>query len=170
MANRLFAFFNRSKRIANRQVAEILNQPDADQIILALSVPIQKKVDETGFNRVSTAERVFYCVYWLEAEVNNGGFHQFFYNSSGDYALETAAALAEIGAVYTKQLLEQAFTVFPQQAPPKHRGLRQQQLLAISEDQENFLSSLDEKFYLYVDPIGSLLVDYLRLHQKTIRL
>ena len=34
----------------------------------------------------------------LEAEVNNGGFDQYFYNSAGDNTAETIQALETIGA------------------------------------------------------------------------
>ena len=33
----------------------------------------------------------------LEAEINNGGFHQYFYNSAGDNTAETIQALETIG-------------------------------------------------------------------------
>ncbi|MEJ2420051.1 MAG: DUF4375 domain-containing protein [Exilibacterium sp.] len=40
----------------------------------------------------------FWQQYALEAEVNNGGFDQLFYNSAGDIAFYTAKALDSIGA------------------------------------------------------------------------
>jgi hypothetical protein len=38
----------------------------------------------------------------LEAEVNNGGFHQYFYNSAGDNTAEAIRALEEIGAYLSR--------------------------------------------------------------------
>jgi hypothetical protein len=34
----------------------------------------------------------------LEGEINNGGFHQFFYNNAGDDTVEIIKALETIGA------------------------------------------------------------------------
>ncbi len=42
----------------------------------------------------------------LEDEVNNGGFHQFFNNSSGDNTAETIQALEAIGATVVAEILK----------------------------------------------------------------
>ena len=47
------------------------------------------------------AERVFVLVENVEREVNNGGFDQFFDNSSGDNAHESHQALLTMGAANT---------------------------------------------------------------------
>src|SRR5262245_64943750 len=58
--------------------------------------------------------QVALCLHRLESEVNNGGFHQFFFNSSGEIVPETLEALAAIGAPKTRSLLERAVTIaFP---------------------------------------------------------
>ena len=46
-----------------------------------------------GVKALSPGERVFLYVWNLEAEVNNGGFEQFYLNSAGDNAIETPVAL-----------------------------------------------------------------------------
>ena len=69
------------------------------------------------FGRQSEVQRVFSAVWELEAQVNNGGFDQFFYNRSGDRAQESIAALEEIGAQKTTTLLKLACNRFPKKAP-----------------------------------------------------
>jgi hypothetical protein len=49
----------------------------------------------------------------LEAEGNNGGFDQFFYNSAGDNTAETIRALETIGAVTVSDILKRAAAKFP---------------------------------------------------------
>src|SRR6185436_580594 len=62
----------------------------------------------------SDVEQVALCMHKLEAEVNNGGFHQFFFNSSGELVPQTLDALKTIGAPKTRQLLERAVAIaFP---------------------------------------------------------
>ena len=60
------------------------------------------------FEALSEEVKVAWLVHRLEAEVNNGGFHQFFLNSSGAYVPETIDALSAIGADRTKVLLQRA--------------------------------------------------------------
>mgnify|MGYP003396363757 CR=1 FL=1 len=69
---------------------------------------VSERYQSVGFRHLSLAEQIVYCVWWLEAEVNNGGFHQFFLNSTGDLHEETVAALGAIGAEKTRTLLQRA--------------------------------------------------------------
>ncbi len=45
------------------------------------------------------AARVIYLVSCVDGEVLNGGFHQYFSNSSGEHAHEAQKALVEVGAL-----------------------------------------------------------------------
>ena len=51
-----------------------------------------------GFDELGVVDKILVAIWGVEAEVNNGGFSQFYINSAGDNALETPAALREIGA------------------------------------------------------------------------
>ena len=66
------------------------------------------RYQRVGLEGLSPEERVVHCVWWLEAEVNNGGFDQFFFNSAGGAVPETLEALEWIGANKTKDLLVDA--------------------------------------------------------------
>lgn len=160
----------RSNVKAQLQVDEILNLNDETKIIITLSEQIASKIKQVGYKNLTETEKIFYCVHWLESEVNNGGFNQYFFNSAGDYARETVNALIEIGAGYTAELLKQSFTVFEEKVPFSDRYKRQEQLFIIGEENENFLNELDEKFYAYTDQISSLLVDYIKKHKDRIQL
>lgn len=95
----------------------------------------------------------------LEAEVNNGGFDQFFYNSAGDKTAETIQALETIGAVAMADILKRAAAKFPGNMPPRDRFARQEVLLQISPDAEAF-EELDGEFYGYPDDLADLLANY----------
>ena len=43
--------------------------------------------------KLNSSQRVLLIIENLEREINNGGFDQFYWNSSGDYAMETINAL-----------------------------------------------------------------------------
>jgi hypothetical protein len=55
---------------------------------------------------------VFVCVWELEADVNNGGFDQYYFNSSGDLAGDAVESLNAIGAKNTADVVRQANALF----------------------------------------------------------
>jgi hypothetical protein len=54
-----------------------------------------------GLSGLPREERDFVVLWGLNAEVNTGGFHQYFLNSAGDTALEAHAACERVGATMT---------------------------------------------------------------------
>jgi uncharacterized protein DUF4375 len=116
-------------------------------------------------SELTAAERHFACVWQLEAEVNNGGFHQYYFNSAGDFALDTAEALDAIGAPHTAQIVRDANSVFPD-GPPRDRDARQSALAAISEDA---FAEYDDAFLAYEDDLSSLLFAYVQANRTSIR-
>ena len=55
------------------------------------------RVSKEGYEALTREQRVVYCAFLFDAEVCNGGLMQFFGNSSGDHAVDTLNALAELG-------------------------------------------------------------------------
>jgi len=54
-------------------------------------------------------QKIAYLIIVLNNQVSNGGFHQYFVNGYGQFALETIKALLEIGAEQRAQLLAVAY-------------------------------------------------------------
>lgn len=92
---------------------------DPEKFLISLSERLWPVANE-GLQDLSPPEQTFILVWELEAEVNNGGFHQFFFNSDGDRAVLTPAALRQIGAEHTASIVERANAMFPG-APPTDR-------------------------------------------------
>lgn len=109
---------------------------------------------------LSAPQRVFYLNQSLEREVNNGGFHQFFFNSSGDNAGETIGSLEAIGAEKTAELLRQAMMVFPDGKVPRDPDERQ--VLMVENISAGAFSELDEMFFAYEDPLTDLNFEWVR--------
>jgi len=63
-----------------------------------------------AFDGLTLAEREVVALYWLEAEVMNGGLHQYFYNSSGDLALYAVSGLKRVGALQSLEALSRAIS------------------------------------------------------------
>ncbi|MGV3617504.1 MAG: DMP19 family protein [Fimbriimonas sp.] len=130
---------------------------------------------EAPFNRLpieehSSPERVLYVLEWLEAEVNNGGFHQYLFNSAGDHAGEAVGACEAIGAHQTADIVRRALkVVFGVLPPPVERWERVEILEGIGEANEDALHDLDNEFYEYPDDIASLTYAYIDANRASIR-
>ncbi len=121
---------------------------------------------EGRFTELTKPEQVYVCVSWVEAEVNNGGFDQFFYNSAGNHALETVEALDLIGANHTAEIVRRANGRFGESGPSQVRIERQAQLEKITGNSEGAFDDLDEAFYEYKDDLGALLKAYVKANEK----
>ena len=101
----------------------------------------------------------------LEREVNNGGFNQFYFNSSGDYAHETLNGLNTIGAHRMADILTKANSVWPNQTVPKDWTERQNVQETIEEKADPVWQQCDNDFYEYPDDLAGLLLDYVKQHK-----
>jgi len=143
---------------------------ESDEDLLSLVADrVEQRVEAVGFDRLLAVEKTVYCIWWLEAEVNNGGFHQFFFNTAGNFTVETVAALDTVGANNAKAILEQAAAVFAPGGPDTERYARQDQLEMLSEAEERRLNDLDARFYEYPDDLSKLLASYVRGNKEEFR-
>lgn len=115
------------------------------------------RLDEVGFEGLTKPQQSVAAVQMLINEVNNGGFHQYFFNSSGDYFSSALSGLQDIAATNTQRLLNRAIKLFGARAPSPHREIRIKQLDKLSKKAEAELSALDDEFYKDADNIDALL-------------
>lgn len=95
----------------------------------------------------------------LEAEVNNGGFHQYFSNSSGNNAEMALSSLEAVGAEKMATILRKAIAKFPSGIVPEDRDEREKMLDEIAPDCIGF-EELDSEFCQYPDDLAALVEDY----------
>ena len=95
----------------------------------------------------------------LEDEVNNGGFHQYFNNSSGDNAAAAVNALETIRAFRMAHILKRAIAKFPENVVPEDRGARLE-ILWNSFPNTNEFDDLDSEFLAYPDDISAMIAKY----------
>jgi hypothetical protein len=109
-----------------------------------------------GFESLSEVERQYFAVGLLDGEVYNGGFHQYFYNSSGDTYPEAIEGLETMGALQALELLRKAKQiVFGIAEPPKHTGPRRALLASVESTCEERLASLDRLFWKDPDSLSA---------------
>jgi hypothetical protein len=138
---------------------------ERESYLIRLSDQVVPLVWEEPPAEMSDAERVFICIWQLEAEVNNGGFAQYYTNSSGDLASAAPAALESIGAPHTASIVRAANALFPA-GPSADRESRESAFDALAEDA---FEELDERFLAYEEDLSSLLHAYVQAHRGEIR-
>jgi hypothetical protein len=100
-----------------------------------------------GIGSLSRLQRDALCVMNFQAELNNGGMHQYLLNSSGDFAKETADVFRRIGATEAARILEEANAFFGPRGPPIDRETRMAALLALTKCAEDRIYALSNEFY-----------------------
>lgn len=108
-----------------------------------------------GFTEMPEHAAHLLAVHWCASEVCNGGFHQFFFNSTGVLAPEAATGFRAIGMPRTADVVVAAMESFG--APyPRDREERQDALTALAAldpetssdtDWDNPFTDLDSRFY-----------------------
>lgn len=83
-----------------------------DSLLCALEAAIQLRQRRLPTLVTTPEEHTLLAVMALEREVNNGGYHQFFFNSSCEYALTVVPALKSIGCAATAALTRRAIDAF----------------------------------------------------------
>lgn len=110
--------------------------------------------------KLTYPQRVFCLAYLFDKEASNGSFHQYFFNSAGNEAHETVAALLTIDAVKTAVLLQKAIAVWPNQKVPKDWETRRDVIEVIEADVEDTWNKCTRSFYRGKESISELLCTY----------
>jgi hypothetical protein len=107
--------------------------------------------DADFFHELTEPEQTFHLVWRLEAEVNNGGFEQFFFNSVGAFTPHAAAAFRRIGANESADLIDAAVAIVGEDTAWADTEARQDHVNALNEAALEKLNELDSAFYEYPD-------------------
>jgi hypothetical protein len=117
-------------------------------------------------NLLTEPQKQFYYNQCLEREVNNGGFNQYFYNTSGNFAHQTIQSLRSIGAIATADILQKAIDQFPDKSVPVDRDERIELIEQIEESAKEKWDELDQSFFQYKDDLNTLNLNFVRQHQE----
>lgn len=115
--------------------------------------------------KLTEPQKQFYYNQCLEREINNGGFNQYFINSSGDFAHQTIQSLKSIGANMTADILQKAIDQFPDKKVPQDRDERIEIVEQIEETANEVWEELDGKFFEYADDLNTLNLNFVRDHR-----
>lgn len=149
---------------------KVLNLEYDSDIVIAIDEYLNEK-SEFGekIEKLNSSQKTVLFVENLEREVNNGGLNQFYFNSSGDFSIETLYALLKIGAKKTAKVLMIANSEFPNGIIPKDREQRIKIIEQIEDKSNEIWNSLDEKFYTSeneIDNLTDLLITFIKSNKK----
>ncbi len=142
-------------------IDKVLKLERRDKIVTEIDTYLNKKCEYgEKVNLLNNSQKVLWIIENLEREINNGGFNQFYWNSSGNYANETIDALILIEAYKTAEIVKKANSEFKNGSVPKDRAERQNELELIEENAEENWNNLDSEFYEYNDDLTELLIAF----------
>jgi len=112
----------------------------------------------------NNSRQAIYLIWLLEAEVNNGGYNQFYFNSSGQFYKHLPGALRLVGANEFAALTDKANSIFDTENEQitKHQDGTIEGFSKSYED--NPLNDLDTEFYklYHTENLLQIHVDYIR--------
>jgi hypothetical protein len=101
-----------------------------------------------NFRSSPVIARTLFAAHWCQSEVCNGGFWQFFWNSTGSLAPEAEEAFRSIGMPRTAGVVSRAMEVFPKPFPRD----REQRWQVVPDEDDGRFDALDNEFF---DLVGS---------------
>jgi Domain of unknown function (DUF4375) len=139
-----------------------------DSILAAFEQALQQKASRDGEKSLSAAERTLLAVEALEREVNNGGYSQFFFNSSVAYVPEIVASLRRIGCSRTSEITERAIAAL---GLPSMNALAIQNAMADDNDErEDELGQCDDLYYNSDEDIEGRLFAFIKANHAAFEL
>jgi hypothetical protein len=136
---------------------------DLDYVLETID-PWLNKYFSTGVRSLSTVEAMAVGIWLLDAEVNGGGFDQYYFNTRGVLARSTVQALIAIGATETASLLVAAnkdASFLPLPDGREERVARLEEIAEVSR-----FGALEAEYYEQREDRIALLAEYLRRMQN----
>ena len=142
--------------MTSTEIALLLNS-DLEKVIRIGEI-IGKKISERDeFTGLNDYEKTFIYIDIFENHTTNGGFEEFFWNSSGQFSHEILAAYEAIGANKTAILIYNAFKEFGEIPIPKDHAFRKK---ILTELNSNAWDTLDQAFYKSKEAIVPLVLRF----------
>lgn len=139
-------------------------------LVLAFEQALIQKAARIGASNLTPEERVILAVEALEREVNNGGYDQFFVNSSREHAGIVVEALRRIGCPKTAEITQKALGIV--------RGARITDgeiengawVLEENEECQEALEECDSLYYEGAEDIAGSLFAFIKANRAKVEL
>jgi hypothetical protein len=137
-----------------------------DSIVLAFEAALDSR-KEKG-EKLSEAELTILAIEAFEREINNGGFSQFFYNSSVEYTPIIVKCLNNIGCSEVAALAQKSINILNVESLDP--DLIEQRMDPDDDELEEALGELDNIFYETEEAIAYALFEYIKNNRPNISL
>lgn len=125
--------------------------------------------EEKVLIKIPEVYRIVYMIRVYEGEINNGGFDQYFYNSTGYFIFDTIKYLEKIGARGNLEITKKALALVNSNNLTIEQFKSEQIDREIDyDDVSEQLNELDNEFYEYPDNLEGLLIKYIKDNIDTI--
>ncbi len=154
-------------KVLTPEIIESISDDDLEQAVFDnIYENIKNDFDNEFQNikKLSEGQQSFWSTWILEGEVNNGGFNQFYYNSSGQFAKMAEIGFKTIGAEKYAELTYHANKIFVENKNRLEK-FDDGSLESFSESyKDNPLNKLDDEFYELgsKENISELRIKYIR--------
>ncbi|WP_228520557.1 DUF4375 domain-containing protein [Flavobacterium sp. CSZ] len=162
-----------NRKIYTKLTEELLDNTSDDKLLQLVFDNLSQKNSEHYENEFANvmswnkSKQAIYIIWVLESEVNNGGYNQFYFNSSGQFYKYLPDALKLVGANKYSELTKRANETFEKENPKitQHQDGTIEGFSKSYED--NPLNKFDDEFYkLYeTENLQQLQVDFIRKHK-----
>ena len=111
---------------------------------------------------------VVHSAWLLDAEIQNGGFHQYFWNHGRAYVEMTRRSLSKLGATEHLALFEKALVLLDREPIEPPDGAPEEVLQAFSTSAiASPMNALDSRWY-DLPEIAAMLIGFLRAHPEEV--
>jgi hypothetical protein len=172
LANTVEAFKNRPfHKELTEQIIDTTSDDNLLQVVfdnLSEKQPTDYEKEYETVMSWNKSRQAIYMIWALEAEVNNGGYNQFYFNSSGQFYKHLPDVLKLVGANKFADLTQRANETFEKENP-KITQHQDGTLEGFSKSyDDNPLNKFDDEFYdLYkIENLQQIQVDYIRKNKK----
>lgn len=138
-----------------------------DSILMAFDQALGQKEHREGRPALSTEEVTIMAVEALQGEVNNGGYEQFFQNTSVEYAPDIVAALQRIDCPECARITQKAIDAL--QLPTLTVEKIEMTMEEDDEERDEIMEACDDEFFEYPDPIEEKLFAFIKANRGKIR-
>lgn len=135
-------------------------------LVLAFEQAMDQKAARVGDAMLTEEETVILAVEALEREVNNGGYGQFFVNSSSEYTLIIVKALHRIGCPQTAEITAKAVQIV--QKTPMTREEIDRGTWEDNDDRSELLAECDSLYFERPENIEESLFAFIKVNKSKI--
>jgi hypothetical protein len=174
LAANIEAFKNRKRYdTLNPEVLQSIPDDEIEQAIIdfiACRASLAGGDERRALDALSDGFRAVYSTWWAEAEINNGGFNQYFWNPSGAFASDAVAGFDRIGLPTLARLMERAIAIRDEDARQMSKFKARGTIEAFSESYENNrLNDLDREFGTLEADVSAVRIRFIRANAELFR-